>query len=307
MLMDSGASESVLQPTQTPRTEVLKETESPLIPDRKPQPLVVIEPSNILVALKLGEIWAHRELLYFLVWRDLKVRYKQTAFGVAWVILQPLFMTLVFTVVLGNIVRVPSGRIAYPLFAYSGIMLWTFFAGAVSITGNCLVGNAHLITKVYFPRLVIPLASIIARLADLGVVFVILFALMPYYRVGFTKQILLVPLFVILLALLALGFGLWASAVNVKYRDVGLAVPVLIQLWMFVSPVVYGLEMIPEKWRLVYSLNPLVGIIEGFRASLFGSTFDRRAIIISAAFTLILLVYGAYAFQRREKTFADIV
>jgi lipopolysaccharide transport system permease protein len=268
---------------------------------------VIIEPDSSWVSLELGDLWAHRELLYFLVWRDLKVRYKQTALGVAWVVLQPLLMTLIFTVVLGKLVRVPSNSIPYPLFAYAGLMLWTFFSGAVSNTGNSLVGNAHLITKVYFPRLIIPIATITARLVDFVVAFIILFCLMLYYRVGLTPNFLMVPVMIILLALLALGFGLWTSAVNVKYRDVGLALPVLIQLWMFASPVVYPLSLVPPRYQLAYSFNPLVGLIEGFRAALFGSQFNWRALLISAGVTVILLVYGAFAFQRREKTFADII
>lgn len=269
--------------------------------------LIVIEPGNSWVGLELGDLWAHRELLYFLVWRDLKVRYKQTVLGVAWVVLQPLLMTLIFTIVLGKLIRVPSNDIPYPLFAYAGLMLWTFFSGAVSSTGNSLVGNAHLITKVYFPRLIIPLATVTARLVDFVVSFVILFGFMLYYKVGITTHFLMVPVVILLLALLGLGFGLWTSAVNVKYRDVGLALPVLIQLWMFASPVVYPLSLVPPGWQLAYSLNPLVGLIEGFRAALFGSKFNWPALLISAGVTLVLLVYGTYAFQRREKTFADII
>jgi len=271
------------------------------------EPLVVIESSKSLAALKLGDLWAYRELLYFLVWRDLKVRYKQTVFGVAWVVLQPLLMTIIFTIVLGRLAKVPSDNVAYPLFVYAGLTLWTFFSAAVSVTGNCLVGNAHLITKVYFPRLIIPIASIVARLVDLGVALIILVGLMIYYRAPITPHLLMVPVVILLLALLALAFGLWTSAVNVKYRDVGLALPVLIQLWMFVSPIVYSLYLVPPRWRLLYSFNPLVGILDGFRAALFGSRFDWPSLIISTAITLALLPYAAYSFQSREKTFADIV
>jgi lipopolysaccharide transport system permease protein len=271
------------------------------------KPLIVIESGSSWVSLQLFDIWAHRELLYFLVWRDLKVRYKQTVFGIAWVVLQPLLMTLIFTIVLGKLVRVSSNNIPYPLFAYAGLMLWIFFSGAISVTGNCLVGNANLITKVYFPRLIIPLATMIARLVDLGVVFIILCGLMIYYRVPLTSHLIALPVFVLLISLFALGFGLWTSAVNVRYRDVGLALPVLIQLWMFVSPVVYGLDQVPQKLVLAYSLNPLVGMIEGFRAALFGTGFYWPAIIISTAVTVFLLIYGSYVFQRREKTFADII
>ena len=269
--------------------------------------LVVIEPTKAMASLDLNEIWAHRELLYLLVWRDLKVRYKQTALGIGWVVLQPLLMTIIFTVVLGRVVKIPTNSVPYPLFAYTGIMLWTFFSGAVSITGNCLVGNAPLITKIYFPRLLIPIASVVARLVDFVVVLVILLGLMLYYRIGITTNLLMAPYIILLVSVLSLGFGMWTSALNVKYRDVGIAMPVLIQLWMFASPVVYGLNLIPPKLQLAYSLNPLVGIIEGFRSSLFGGSFPWTAILISSGITLFLLVYGAYAFQSREKTFADII
>lgn len=302
-----------LQPTEGPTALefVIKSPVSPIAPTTRPpalrdEPLIIIKP-NQPASPDLADIWAHRELLYFLVWRDLKVRYKQTALGLGWVLLQPLFITLVFTIVLGKLVRVPSDNIPYPLFAYAGIMLWTFFSGAVSITGNCLVGNANLITKIYFPRLIIPLAAIIARLVDLIVVFVILFGLMAYYGVDFNWQMLWLPFFVLLTSLLALGFGMWTSAVNVKYRDVGFALPVLIQLWMFASPVVYGANLVPERWRLAYSLNPMVGIIGGFRASLFGTAFEWRAVFISICITVFLVAYGTYVFQKQERTFADLL
>jgi lipopolysaccharide transport system permease protein len=273
------------------------------VPDKT---LFVIQSTKV-PALNLGEIWAHRELLYFLVWRDLKVRYKQTALGMAWVVLQPLLMTLIFTFVLGKLVKVPTNGVPYPLFAFAGLMLWTFFSGAISIIGNSLVANAHLITKVYFPRLIIPIAAIIARLVDLSIGFVILFGLILCYRVTLTPRLLMALPLILLSALLALGFGMWTSAVNVKYRDVGHALPVLIQLWMFVSPVVYGLNLVPPRWRLAYSMNPLVGLIEGFRAALFGKDFNWSAIAISVGFTSFFLIYGTYSFKVREKTFADII
>jgi lipopolysaccharide transport system permease protein len=270
-------------------------------------PWSTIERTNSWKIFDLVELWAYRELLFFLTWRDLRVRYKQAVLGMGWVILQPLMMTLVFTVFLGVIVRVPSDNVPYPLFAYSGLLLWTFFSGAISGSGNSLVGNAHLITKVYFPRLLVPLASILARMVDLLVALVMLVGLMIYFRVGVSTGLLMVPVVIVLLALLALGLGMWTSALNVKYRDVGLALPVFIQLWMFVSPVVYPLTLVPERWRLVYSLNPLVGIIEGFRAALFGKSFNWRALAISAVVILALLLYAAFVFKRREKTFADII
>ena len=270
-------------------------------------PWSTIERTNSWKIFDLRELWAYRELLFFLTWRDVRVRYKQAVLGMGWVVLQPLLMTLVFTVFLGVIVRVPSDNVPYPLFAYSGLLLWTFFSGAISGSGNSLVGNAHLITKVYFPRLLVPLASILARMVDLLVALVMLIGLMIYFRVGVSSGLLMAPVLIVLLALLALGLGMWTSALNVKYRDVGLALPVFIQLWMFVSPVVYPLTLVPERWRLVYSLNPLVGIIEGFRAALFGKSFNWPALGISAIVTVALLLYAGYIFNRREKTFADII
>jgi lipopolysaccharide transport system permease protein len=270
-------------------------------------PWSTIQRSNSWKIFDLPELWAYRELLVFLTWRDVRVRYKQAVLGMGWVVLQPLLMTLVFTVFLGVIVRVPSDNVPYPLFAYSGLILWTFFSGATSGSGNSLVGNAHLITKVYFPRVLVPLASILARMVDLLVSLVMLIGLIIYFRAGVYPGLLLAPLLIFLLALLALGLGMWTSALNVKYRDVGLALPVFIQLWMFVSPVVYPLTLVPERWRFVYSLNPLVGIIEGFRAALFGKSFNWPALGTSAIVTLALLVYAGYVFKRREKTFADII
>ncbi len=222
-------------------------------------------------------------------------------------IMQPLIMTIIFTVFLGGLVRVPSDGVPYALFAYAGLLPWTFFSGAVSTTGNSLVGNAPLITKVYFPRLIIPVSAIAARLVDLGAAFLILVGLMVYFRVGVTVQILLTPLVILLLALLALAVGLWASAANVKYRDVGIALPVFIQLWMFCSPIVYPMSLVPARWQLAYSLNPVVGIVEGFRSSLFGLPVKWPPLLISTAVTFIFLVYSSYAFRRREKSFADII
>ena len=282
-------------------------TWSASIPELTDIPWSTIEPSKSWRMFDLRELWAYRELLFFLTWRDVRVRYKQAVLGMGWVVLQPLLMTLVFTVFLGVIVRVPSDNVPYPLFAYSGLLLWTFFSGAISGSGNSLIGNAHLITKVYFPRLLIPLASILARVVDLLVALVMLVGLMIYFQVGVSSRLLLAPLMIILLGLLALGLGMWTSALNVKYRDVGLALPVFIQLWMFVSPVVYPLTLVPEPWRLLYSLNPLVGIIEGFRAALFGKSFNWPALGISAGMTIALLLYAGFVFKRREKTFADII
>lgn len=236
----------------------------------------------------------------------MKVRYKQTIFGILWVVLQPVLMTVIFTVVLGMLARVPSNNLPYPLLVYTGLLPWTFFSSAVLGSSNSLAGNAHLITKVYFPRLIIPIAAVAGRLFDFAFAFLVLVGLMVYYRV-FTTQILLLPLFITLLILLALGFSILFSAINVKYRDVGVALPVLIQLWMFVSPVIYSSDLVPPKFRSVYALNPMVGIIEGFRGAILGAPVNRTALLISLLFTAVLLVASSYLFRRIERTFADVI
>lgn len=271
------------------------------------EPLVTAAPSGAWRPLDLADVWAHRELLYFLTWRDLKVRYKQTLLGVAWVVMQPLMMTLVFTVFLGMLARVPSERVPYPLFVYAGLLPWTFFSGAVVGGGTSLVSNSHLITKVYFPRLIIPAAAIGARLVDFAVAFTIVIGMMAFYRVPLTANLLMLVPLVLLASALALGCGLLLAAVNVRYRDVGVALPVFIQLWMFVSPVLYPTSLVPPDWRRVYELNPLVGVIDNFRAALFGGGFNWRALAVSAAFAAALLVVSAFEFKRVEKSIADVI
>lgn len=272
------------------------------------EPLIVIERTKSWVGVNLRDLWNYRELLYFLAWRDVKVRYKQTIFGILWVVMQPLLMTLIFTVFLSRVARVPSlGQIPYALFAYSGLLLWTFFSGSIIAGGQSLVGNAHLITKIYFPRLLIPASVIAGRLIDLAISCALLAVLMLYYRVAVTPSIMLAPLLVVLVILLALGFSMLTSALTAKYRDVGIALPVLIQLWMFISPIVYPLHLVPPEWQRVYALNPLVGIIEGFRSFLFNFPINRWALAVSASMTIVLLIYSAYTFRRVEKSFADIV
>lgn len=292
----------------------LGETVSSLPPEpfEKPatlndEPLVVIEPTRSWVAIDLRDLWAYRELLYFLMWRDVKVRYKQTLLGVVWVILQPLLTTLIFTIFLGKLARVPSDGIPYPLFVYAAMLPWTFFASAVTSCSSSLVGNANLITKIYFPRLLMPAAAVAARILDFGIAFIILIGLMLYYRVAVSWMLLLLPLLVALIVLLALGFGIWVAALNVKYRDVGVMLPVGLQLWMFLSPVVYPSSIVPGRYLWLYQLNPLVGILDGFRASLLGREINWPALALSTVFTFALLIYSAYAFRRMEKTFADVV
>ena len=271
------------------------------------QPLVSIRAGGKWAAIDVNSLWAYRELLYFLTWRDVKVRYKQTALGAAWAIIQPLFTMIIFSIFFGKLAGMPSDGIPYPLFAYAGLLPWTFFSNAVNSSGNSLVGSANLITKVYFPRMIIPGAAVAAGLIDLLVAFVILIVLMVYYQVGVTVHILMLPVLIVLTTLLAIGVGMWMSALNVKYRDIRYALPFAIQLWMFATPIIYPLSLVPEHWRWLLKINPLSGIIEGYRSSFFGRPFDWQSLSISALITLVVLVYAAYDFRRMERTFADIV
>jgi len=259
------------------------------------------------VQLNLAELWYFRELLYFLTLRDVKVRYKQTVMGLAWVIIQPLGTMLIFTLVFNRFVRLDAGPLPYPLFALSGLLLWLFFANAVTNSTNSLISNANLITKVYFPRMFIPAASVGAGLVDLGVAFLLLIVMCFYYGVSLTLHILLLPLIVLLMTLLALGVGLLSAALTVKYRDLRHALPFIIQLWMFASPVIYPVSVVPEKWKWLLTVNPVAGVIEGFRASLTGQPFNWFHLSVSAAITFAVLVCSVYVFRRFEDTFADVV
>lgn len=271
------------------------------------EPLVVIQPSNRWTLLSFKDIWAYRELLFFLTWRDVKVRYKQTALGAAWAILQPLFMMIIFTIFFGRLAAVNSAGIPYPLFALAGLVPWTFFANAITASGNSLVGSANLITKVYFPRLIVPAAAMLAGLVDFMLAFLMLCGLMIYYRVGLTVQVLFLPVLVLLTALFSLGVGTWMSALNVKYRDVRFALPFVIQLWLFVSSVILPSSAIPQKWRWILMFNPMSGIIEGYRAALFGLPFDWPTLGLASLLTLVVLLYSFYSFSRVERSFADII
>jgi lipopolysaccharide transport system permease protein len=270
-------------------------------------PFIKIRPRKKWMPLELRDIWAHRELLYFMVWRDLKVRYKQTLFGVSWVVLQPILMTLVFTVFLGKIARVPSGNVPYVLFLYSGLLPWTFFSNAVSTSSHSLIANAQMITQVYFPRALVPLATVLVRLSDFLVASVILFVLMVYYGRAFTSAVLLVPFLILHLTLLALSLGLLSAALNVKYRDVGTVLPVLLQLWLFASPVLYPTTFVPANWKWIYELNPLTGAIDGFRAALLNADVEWRSLLVSFGITLALLVSSSFVFKHIEDEFADVV
>ena len=271
------------------------------------EPLIVIQPGGRWSALNLKNIWAYRELLFFLTWRDVKVRYKQTALGAAWAILQPVFMMLIFTIFFGRLAGVDSAGVPYPLFALSGLVPWTFFSNAVTASSNSLVGSANLITKVYFPRLIVPTAAMLAGLVDFFLSFLVLVALMVYYRVALSTHVLVLPLLVFFTALFSLGVGTWMSALNVKYRDVRFALPFLIQLWLFVSSVILPSSSVPAKWRWLLLLNPMSGFIEGYRSSLFGLPFDWFSLGIAAVITIAVLFYSAYSFTRVERSFADII
>ncbi len=270
-------------------------------------PVTRIRPSRFWEKIDFAELWTQREVLYFLIWRDLKVRYKQTIIGAAWVIVQPILITIVFAVFLGKLIRVPSDGVPYPIFAFTALLLWTFVSNAVLSSSYSLVTNAQIITRVYFSRVMIPAAAVGVRLVDLLIASVVLFGLMIYFHVPVSWNTLMFPVFVVQLAALALAVGLICAALNVRYRDVGTMLPILLQVWMFVSPVVYSTSLIPQRLRFVYSLNPLAGIIEGARASLFDLPFDWTAILPSAFITFLLLVLSVHLFRKMESSFADDV
>jgi lipopolysaccharide transport system permease protein len=257
--------------------------------------------------LQWRELWAHRELLYFLVWRDVKVRYKQTVLGVAWAVLQPLFMMLVFTLFFARVAGVTVGKTPYPLFAFAGLVPWTFFANAVTTASSSLVGNAHLVTKVYFPRLLVPVASVGAGLVDFGLSFALLAVVLLYYRPGLTWNIVALPGLMLLCTLFALAVGTWLAGLNVKYRDVRFVLPFVIQLWLFLSSVILPSAAVPARWRWLLTLNPMSAVTEGFRSSLLGLPFNWVALGIATAFTLLALLYAVHSFRRVEREFADII
>lgn len=271
-------------------------------------PITIYEPTQGWLSLRLGELWHYRELLYFLTWRDIKIRYKQTALGVAWAVLQPLITMVIFSVIFGQLAKLPSDDIPYPVFSYTALLPWGLFSGALQRAGTSLVTNSNLITKVYFPRLVIPISAVAAGMVDFSISFVVLFGLILYYKIKITWMILTIPLFAILAVLTALAVSLWLSALNVQYRDVQHMIPFLIQAWMYASPVAYSAGLIPDgPWRIIYGLNPLAGVIQGFRWALLGGSPPQELLVISVVIVLLLLVSGLYYFRRMERTFADVV
>jgi len=272
-------------------------------------PTLRIAPSKGWVPLKLKDLWEYRELLYFLVWRDIKVRYKQTALGATWAIIQPFFTMVVFSIFFGHLAKVPSDNIPYPLFSFAALVPWTFFANGLSQSSNSLVGSGTLITKVYFPRLIIPLASVFSGIVDFVLAFIVLLGMMVYYGVmPTTINVLWLPLFLLLALTTALGVGLWLSALNVEYRDVRYIVPFITQFWMLATPIGYPSSLLQQPWRTLYGLNPMVGVAEGFRWALLGTnTAPGPIIAVSSAAAVLILVTGAFYFRRMEKTFADLV
>jgi lipopolysaccharide transport system permease protein len=276
----------------------------------KPEPTTVyIKPASGLAALNLRDLWIYRELIFFMIWRDLKVRYKQTLLGAAWAVLQPLLTMLVFTFLFSNIAKMPSDNVPYPIFSYTALLPWGLFTTALNSASRSLTSNQNMITKVYFPKLILPMASVLAGLVDFAIAFVILFGLMFYFHVTPSWTALwAVPVFLLLAVITALGVALWLSAINVQYRDVGYALPFLTQFWMFITPVAYSSKVISEKWQIAYALNPMAGVVNGFRWALLGSGNPPDVLVaISAGIALVILFTGLIYFRNMERTFADTI
>lgn len=271
-------------------------------------PVVFLRPSGRFTRLNLRDLWEYRDLLYFLVWRDIKVRYKQTALGAAWAILQPVLTMVAFSIFFGRLAKVPSDGIPYPVFVYAALLPWTLFAYSMTEASNSLVGSQNLITKVYFPRLVIPLAAVLGGLVDFAISFAVLILLMIFYGIRPTLAILTIPLFILLVVATALGVGLWLAALNVRYRDVRYTIPFLTQFWLYLTPVAYPSSLISARWRTLYGLNPMAGVVEGFRWALLGKKEAPGPMLaVSAVVVVALLIGGLYYFRRLESTFADNV
>jgi lipopolysaccharide transport system permease protein len=271
-------------------------------------PVIRIRPSSDRLASGLKELWHYRELLYFLIWRDVKVRYKQTAIGAAWAIIQPLMTMIIFTMVFGKFANMPSDGLPYPIFSFAALLPWTYFSKALNQSVSSVVADANLITKVYFPRLLLPISAVVGGLIDFAIAFIFLLAMMAWYGLAPQWGIVLLPFFVLLTMLTALSVSVWLSVINVRYRDVGQAIPFLVQIWLFASPVAYPASVVPENWRSLYYLNPLAGIIEGFRWALLGSQNPPIVSLLSTTAVVLALLYGGIVFfKRMEKTFADVV
>ncbi len=274
---------------------------------RQPE-IIHIRPSTGLAALNLRDLWLYRELIFFMIWRDIKVRYKQTLLGAAWAVIQPVLTMLVFNFVFGTVAKVPTEGIPYPIFSYPALLPWGLFTTALNNASRSLTANQNMVTKIYFPRLVLPLSSVLGGLVDFAIAFLILVVMMIYYKVTPTAAIWTLPLFLILTVVTALGVALWLSAINVQYRDVNYVLPCLTQFWLFLTPVAYSAKVISDKWQLVYSLNPMAGVVNGFRWALLGSnTGPNLGMAVSIGISLIVLVSGLFYFRAMERTFADMI
>jgi lipopolysaccharide transport system permease protein len=281
--------------------------------NKRDLPVTYLRPAHGWISLNLSALWAYRELVYFLTWRDIKVRYKQAMLGIAWAIIQPVVQMIIFTVIFGRLAGLQTDAGVpqrwYPVFSFAALLPWQLFQGALQRSGISLVGNANLLTKIYFPRLIIPFSAVAAGLVDFGFSFLVLAGLMIYYQVPFTWNLLWLPALILLSLLAALAVGLWLAALNVQYRDVQHMIPFLLQAWMYASPVVYSIDMIPANgpWRLIYGLNPMTGVIQGFRWALLGSSPPDRMMLVSIIMVIALLISGLFYFRRMERHFADMV
>ncbi len=288
--------------------DLLMATGQGLAPAETATVRTVIQPSRGWVSLGLDELWRYRELLFFLVWRDVKVRYKQTVLGITWAVIQPLITMVVFTVVFGRLAKVPSDGLPYQLFSFAALVPWTLFTKGLAQSANSLLGNQALLKKIYLPRLVLPIGAVLSGVVDFTLAFMILIVMQLYFGVVPTAGIVWLPLLLVLILVTSLGVGLWLSALNVMFRDVRYTVPFLIQMWLFATPIAYPSSLVPEKWRLLYGLNPMAGVVEGFRWALLGAdTRPGPMVLVSALVAVLLLVSGAYYFRRIEKDFADVV
>ena len=272
-------------------------------------PVTILQPAKGLGALQLRDLWQYRELIYFMTWRNLKVRYKQTLLGASWAVLRPFLTMVVFSIFFGDLAEVPSDGMPYPIFSFAALVPWGLFSDAVSVGGRSLVQNRHMITKVYFPRVILPLSSILAGVVDFLIAFVVLLGMMVFYKIPPTVNVWTLPLFLLLALVTAAGVGFWLSALNVQYRDVAYVTPFLTQLWLYVTPIAYPASMVPEGWQLIYSLNPMAGVVEGFRWALLGTAQGAPGtqLIVSSVVALVLLVTGYAYFRRMERSFADMV
>jgi lipopolysaccharide transport system permease protein len=271
--------------------------------------LVTIKPVKGWVPLNLKDLWHYRELVYFLTWRDLKVRYKQSVLGVLWAILKPFMNMVVFTIFFGQLAKIPSDGIPYPIFSYTGLLPWGFFAAALDVSARSMLQSGNMVSKIYFPRIIVPLSSVFANLVDFLIAFTILIGMMIYYHIVPTINILWLPLFILLAMIAAIGVGLWFSALLVMYRDVNYLLPFISEIWKFISPVVYSATLIPEKWQWLYSINPMAGVVSGFRWALLGKpeTISFASLAISGGISLVIFISGLYFFRRMERIFADMI